>query len=467
MTDHRERELTLDVPDEWELPDPAELADAVERDVVRLENTYFDTAEQDLLNARVTLRRRTGDTDTGWHLKLPDRGARLEIHVPLGGRGVPAELRELTQGIRGGAALKSVATVRTVRNRNRLIRSDGVVLAELVVDEVTSTRYREFAITKRWREIEVELVDGDEDVLTRVSQWLLEHGAEPAAVTSKLARTLGRAPRAPYEPGTLSGLIRSYLDEQYERMLRGEVGLRRDEDTIRPTRLATRRYRSALRAYIDVLDADRARALDAELAWFAAALGAVRDCQVMRAHLLGVLDGLPAALVVGPVRERIVHTLDTDEQAARTALTQVLRSRRYFALQQELRRWLEQQPIVEERPADAARAFLRRAHKTVRTRLARAKGADDRDEQLHRARKAAKRARYAAELAEPGLGKLARKAGKRAKKVQRRLGERQDGVVAEEFLRRVAADARAARGEDGFTYGLLYAQEMARVRNAD
>ena len=36
-----------------------------------LEAIYFDTAANDLAARRVTLRRRTGGTDAGWHLKLP------------------------------------------------------------------------------------------------------------------------------------------------------------------------------------------------------------------------------------------------------------------------------------------------------------------------------------------------------------------------------------------------------------
>ncbi len=36
-----------------------------------LDAVYFDTAGHDLAAHRITLRRRTGGTDAGWHLKLP------------------------------------------------------------------------------------------------------------------------------------------------------------------------------------------------------------------------------------------------------------------------------------------------------------------------------------------------------------------------------------------------------------
>ena len=40
----------------------------------QLEATYFDTPALDLARRGLTLRRRTGGTDEGWHLKLPRSG---------------------------------------------------------------------------------------------------------------------------------------------------------------------------------------------------------------------------------------------------------------------------------------------------------------------------------------------------------------------------------------------------------
>ena len=50
-----------------------------------LHATYFDTEDLDLSGSRVTLRRRVGGADEGWHLKLPVRAdTRQELHAPLG-----------------------------------------------------------------------------------------------------------------------------------------------------------------------------------------------------------------------------------------------------------------------------------------------------------------------------------------------------------------------------------------------
>ncbi len=42
-----------------------------ERGVTHLDATYHDTADERLAASAVTLRRRTGGSDAGWHLKFP------------------------------------------------------------------------------------------------------------------------------------------------------------------------------------------------------------------------------------------------------------------------------------------------------------------------------------------------------------------------------------------------------------
>lgn len=51
----------------------------------QLEAEYFDTPGLDLARSGVTLRRRTGGDDAGWHLKLPaGPDTRTELREPLG-----------------------------------------------------------------------------------------------------------------------------------------------------------------------------------------------------------------------------------------------------------------------------------------------------------------------------------------------------------------------------------------------
>ena len=107
----------------------------------------------------------------------------------------------------------------------------------------------------------------------------------------------------------------------------------------------------------------------------------------------------------------------------------------------------------------------RRAERKADRRLAAAVRTGD-DALLHRARKAAKRARYAAELLAPVDNSTAKRTVKQYKRIQRVLGEHQDGVVASDTLRRLALTAGTTAGENGFTYGLLYAREQRTAEAA-
>jgi len=86
--------------------------------------------------------------------------------------------------------------------------------------------------------------------------------------------------------------------------------------------------------------------------------------------------------------------------------------------------------------------------------------AEHRDLAVHDARKAGKRLRYATEVARPDVGDEAVRFAKAMKGFQTALGEHQDTVVAREALRELAAQAHVA-GENGFSFGILHAQDGA------
>ena len=62
--------------------------------------------------------------------------------------------------------------------------------------------------------------------------------------------------------------------------------------------------------------------------------------------------------------------------------------------------------------------------------------------------------------------KRAKQTVKHHKQIQRVLGDHQDGVVASATLRRLAITAGTTAGENGFTYGLLYAREQHAAEDA-
>lgn len=106
-----------------------------------LEAVYFDTADLRLIRAGITLRRREGGSDAGWHLKLPaGKDSREELRLPLGrsARRPPTELVALIRVYTRGAALAPVAELNTRRRRWVLADAHGQALAELVDDHVTA-----------------------------------------------------------------------------------------------------------------------------------------------------------------------------------------------------------------------------------------------------------------------------------------------------------------------------------------
>ena len=93
-------------------------------DIVQLEAEYYDTADFRLLRSGITLRRRKGGDDAGWHLKLPAGPAsREEIRRPLGraGRRAPAELTNLVRASTRGRPLEPVASITTLRQITTLL----------------------------------------------------------------------------------------------------------------------------------------------------------------------------------------------------------------------------------------------------------------------------------------------------------------------------------------------------------
>jgi CHAD domain-containing protein len=254
-----------------------------------------------------------------------------------------------------------------------------------------------------------------------------------------------------------------YLTEQIDTIFEGDLALRRGSDPIHDTRVAIRRLRSTLRVFAKLLDRSVGR-VDEELKWYAGLLGEVRDCQVQRRRFSEALAELPPELVLGPVGNRINTDLHSDQLKARSVVAEAMNSQRYLDLLATLQRWRTVPPLTETPRLKAVKKQARRAERKADRRLAQAIEAED-DALLHRARKAAKRARYAAELRAP-VEKRSKATAKHYKRIQRVLGDHQDGVVASATLRRLALAAGTTPGENGFTYGLLYAREQQAAQAA-
>lgn len=451
-----EREDKWDVDENFTLPPLNDLIDDgdIDSSTVRLESVYYDTADHDLQSHGIVLRRRSGDDDIGWQLKVPDTDGRIEIRTSLADA-PPSELENLLTGLRLGKQLVSVATLRTERTRYRIHQHDQMC-AELADDQVhASVDQRLLA----WREIEVEYGSESRSLSRRLAKRLSAAGARPSEHQSKLAHALG-ATRTPDVDDDAHLALFTYVREQIDAVFDGDLRLRRGHEPIHDTRVAMRRLRSTIRVFGKLLDDTATGHVDQELKWFAGLLGQVRDRQVQRRRLRDILAEWPPKLVLGPVANRINTDLQSEQLQARAEVTEAMSSPRYLDLLAILQQWRGGLPVAGTPSVKSLHKRAQRAERKADRRLTVAVESGD-DALLHRARKAAKRARYAAELRRP-IDKSAtlKKAEKHYKRIQRVLGDHQDSVVALAVLRRFAVTAGTTAGENGFTYGLLYAREQ-------
>lgn len=511
----REIERKYDVGADAELPDltgVAGVSDVIDKGVVQLDAVYHDTTDQVLLSDSITLRRRTGGDDEGWHLKLPvslTQGVRDEIQAPLSDA-VPPELSGLVRSRTRDAGLVPVMRLLTARDLRHLVDGKGALLAELSIDRVRAERLTEGGGTAEWAEIEVELGDDvDPALLDQIEKKLKKLGVERSTSASKLAKAqTGTAlsatrqrlaegslkpakakkgkkgeryavihlkdPAVQPDPVTAADHVLAYIRTQRDALVALDPDVRRDQpDSVHQMRVATRRMRSAFRSYRKLLDRAVTDPIGDELKWLAGELGVDRDQEVLAERLTGRVDAVPGTLLLGPVRGRLQIWTVAGAGGSRSRTVAALEGKRYVQLLDSVDALLADPPL---RPAaatspakkalpKAARKDYARLADRIEHALALAPG-EERDVAMHNARKAAKRARYAGEAAKPALGKPAKRFAKRMKSVQKVLGDHQDSVVAREALRNLAIQAHAA-GETAFTWGLLYGQEEAAATDRE
>ncbi|MDQ6688175.1 MAG: CYTH and CHAD domain-containing protein [Actinomycetota bacterium] len=451
---------------------------------LELEAVYFDTPDLDLARHGVTLRRRTGGQDGGWHLKFPEGSdTRTEVRLPLGRavKTVPTRLLPAVRALIRDRPLAPVATVTTRRLEYSLTGDDGIVLAQICDDTVHAERLHGSFEARDWREWEVELVAGPRSLLNDVERHLIDAGAFPAKATSKLVRALGdAAPPVTTKPtrktlarGSAADLLIAHVAHHTSRLHHDDAGVRTERDgSVHQLRIAARHLRAALSSYQPLFTPNAADPLREELRWLGQTLSEARDAQVLRKRLGLLLAGEPAELVLGPVKHRVDAELDAAYRTGRQKSLEALDSDRYYRLLDALDVFVTSAPLTREADQPARKIvskLLKRDAKRLRRAVRQSKRArhgEESDLALHEVRKRAKRLRYAAELATPVLGAPARALAAGAERVQETLGEHQDAVIAREKLRQYGDQAHLD-GENEFTFGRLHALEQGRADQAE
>jgi CHAD domain-containing protein len=355
-------------------------------------STYHDTEDRRLGRSGLSLRRRLENGASTWEVELPEAPGEVALAAPGGPVKPPQPIADLLQAVVSERTLVEVLTVRTRRSAELVdqitVLEDGAVVGEFVRDGR----------------------NGDAGL------DLLEAPAR----------------RAPGKTASPRERIQARLEEQYEEMLAHDPGTRlgREPEAVHKFRVAVRRTRALLRSTRGMVDRVWADQLRAELGWLGRSLGGVRDLDVLLSTLRADAEALDAD--DRAAARRLLSRLSGERARARGELEQVLTSSRYLTLLARLEeaaqepRWAGTEQPVEE---VAAKEFHRLEA------AARALGKHPSDERLHKTRIRAKRARYAAEVAEPAVGKPARRLIRRARDFQDVTGAHQDAVVAEQKLR--------------------------------
>jgi CHAD domain-containing protein len=398
-------------------------------------STYHDT--DDLLLARhgITLRHRLERGTGVWQLKLPRGESRAELEQPGPPARPPLELSSLLVAFLRGRELAPVARLRT---RREVVRVDGAEIVDDAVSVLAGQR-----VTARFRELEVELVGGDEPTLQRLVKELRRAGATTAAeLRPKLYRALdlpsptgvAKIPKKT-TPVVALGLA---MAEQARQLLAHDPGVRlgSDPEDLHQFRVATRRLRAFLRAGRPLLEPSWSEPLRDELRWLGGALGPARDLDVLIERIRDDVAGVGEEdAFVG-----LLGALEAERAEARGAVVEALSSDRYLALLDRLEHVGEPEPSGSRR---TLRDVWSAEWKRTRKAFARLDEASP-DDELHAGRIRVKRVRYAAELAAHELGKPSRAFVRAAKELQDVLGAHQDAVVAEERIRAWAGEGVAS-----------------------
>ncbi len=463
--------------------------------VVMLDATYYDTDDLRLAREGITLRRRSGGDDEGWHLKLPVStiGAartREEIQLPLEAGDVaddvPDQLRHLVGAMVRSDELRPVATLHTERHGFRLTPVDAQEPVAVLTDDVVSVLDNDGTLVARFRELELEdLPDVDpaqaEASAASVSTTLVSAGAVTGEFVSKAVRALGPFAASPPEvpepadvtpddPGR--DAVRAHIARHTRRLRAADLAVRRDlDDSVHQMRVSARRLRSGLRVFRPLLDREWADSLRTELAWVAGELGDYRDTEVLLDRLERHLDLVPDGVDPGPARKHVEKVLTARLGAARERALEMLDSKRYFDLQARLIDASDDPVTTAEADLPAREVIpplVRRAWKKL-AKEAEQLLADEQDvpggapdSEWHASRITAKKARYAVEAAAPVFGEEAAAFGKQLSRVTEILGDHQDAAIAIERIKGLAAE-KGVTAAAAFGLGALLSVEHDSV----
>ncbi|MEJ5998534.1 CYTH and CHAD domain-containing protein [Corynebacterium sp. H130] len=477
---------TTTVPDLTQIDGVGSVVSTV---VHSLSARYYDTADLRLTRSKITLRRRTGGKDEGWHIKLPAAHGRLEIGAPLTDEPTN-DILDPVRAIIRDLPLNVIAQVDNERHEHLLADEQGAIIAEFCDDHVTAWSLLPAGKKQEWREWELEAASDFEatpEFFESAKDVFEAAGAVPSESPSKLVAALGTSVNyAPLPPAmaqldesTAAFAVVNALRVNRDRLLEVDPQVRRDEwDSVHQMRVATRELRSLMQTFEGILVGEEYLKLEEELKLLASTLGIARDAEVV-AERFQMLIGLDDDNIIDDAaREHLAHDMQRKYARAHRTILKVLNSQRYFDLLAGLENLIANPPLAESETAaesvedvkheEEAALFehLVGAYKKLMKRhnVAVTEWDDtdtplrEREENFHNMRKAAKKLRYSADAVGRATGLKTKELYAACKTMQSVLGDFQDSVTSRDELLSLAKQARK-HGEDTFAYGVLYQRE--------
>lgn len=405
--------------------------------------------------------------------------------------GPVAALLQPLASLRAVERLGVVARVRNQRRTWRWLRGEEA-LGSVTVDQVEIGPAGEAASNGNpalpaaaYREIEIETLNGANDALSAVRRAVEERlGLAPSAETKLEAALRASGARLPerderayaLNPGDrLIDVAWKTIGRHFGRMLWNEPGTRLgiDPECVHDMRVASRRLRTALDAFAEVLPAGAREAFAEDLRWVGRGLGRVRDTdvQLLRVAALRTEDAGMEFIAL----DVFARSLEIRRAKQRVRLLEQLDSERYASAVARLRAWVEAGPPPAQLGTAAGAPAYSAAHGLIagrRRALHEAYEAAERSlapADLHAARIAAKRLRYCVEYFSELSGPGAVRRAKRLARFQDFLGERQDFATLlarmQKYAKTIPQDDRELALGAGSVLGHL--ERLTRTRRGE
>lgn len=369
MSQHLEVEAKFSVSESTEIPDLTGIhgvTDIDQSEVHNLSAVYFDTEDLRLTRAKITLRRRTGGNDAGWHIKFPGTFGRTEVRAGLDEPGSddttpPPALLGHVRALIQGRPLHPIAEVANERHVSYLKNEQGDIVAEFCDDHVSTVCHLPGGARKQWREWEFELAEqlGEEEggwqLLTSATDVLTGAGAFVSDSPSKLVSALGDAIRyapTPPEKATLpeddpAHAVLAAIEANVNKIMEYDPKVRADEwDSVHQMRVATRELRSHMQTFEGILGGEDYLQLEKELKLLATILGRARDAEVIEERLASLIDTEVGDAVDEETTKDLLEDLSSDYRREHTRVIAALDNERYAQLLQSLEDLLVNPPLV-------------------------------------------------------------------------------------------------------------------------